>query len=171
MPEMLCVVDENDNFVKAEDRKIVHSSRVWHRGVHIFMYNPAGELLLQLRAPDKDKYPNRWDVVSEHVTVGESYEQAAARALDEELGITGLPLEPLLHFRMVYGPQDHMVCKLFRSSCGGPLKPNEEVAGLRWYSERELREILDKTPETLTPWATEHLKWRFGMQHRLIIFK
>ena len=166
--EMLCVVDERDNFLRNEERARVHSSKMWHRGVHVMLYNSEGELLLELRARTKDKFPNRWDAISEHVMPGESYEEAAMRSLVEELGITGVRLEPLLRYRMRYGRQDYMVCKLFSCRYDGPLKPNEETADLKWFNEKELKELLVKTRK-LTPWAAEHLKWRFDRPHKLVI--
>jgi isopentenyldiphosphate isomerase len=69
---------------------------------------------------------------------------------------------------MRYGRQDYMVCKLFRCRYDGPLKPNEEVADMKWFKRKELKELLVKTRK-LTPWAAEHLKWQFGRPHKLVI--
>ena len=46
MGEILAVVDENDNLIKGEERKIVHSSKQWHRGIHVFVYNKKKELII-----------------------------------------------------------------------------------------------------------------------------
>lgn len=88
MSELLSVVDENDNLIGGEDRRVVHSSTLWQRGVHVFVFNNRGELLVQLRYPTEDKYPNTCDCsLSGQVTFGEDYEATVVRELEEELGI------------------------------------------------------------------------------------
>lgn len=170
MPEILCVVDENDNFLRGEDRKLVHSSDMWHRGVHIFLYNSRGELLLQLRSPKKDKFPSTWDCsVSGHVEMGQSYKETAERELEEELGIKA-PLKSLLHFRMCYGPGDNMVCKIFECHYDGELELSDETAETKLFREDELKKLLSEKPEMFAPWLAEHLRWKFGMPNKLIIF-
>jgi 8-oxo-dGTP pyrophosphatase MutT (NUDIX family) len=52
----------------------------------IFMRD--GLLLLVRRAPHKDWYPGRWDVVGGHVEKGESVEDALVRECVEEVGLT-----------------------------------------------------------------------------------
>ncbi|MBN2459224.1 NUDIX domain-containing protein [Candidatus Woesearchaeota archaeon] len=65
-----------------------HKKGVWHRAVHIWVYNSKGELLLQKRAKKKKYYPGLWDIsAAGHVSAGQSYQEAAQRELFEELGI------------------------------------------------------------------------------------
>ena len=47
-----------------------------------------GRVLLGHRSPDRRWYPDVWDVLGGHVDNGESPQQALARELDEEVGIT-----------------------------------------------------------------------------------
>ena len=59
-----------------------------------------GRMLLCHRAPDRDWYPDVWDVPGGHVENGESANDALARELEEELGvdaeITGAPMATLV---------------------------------------------------------------------------
>jgi len=88
--ELFPVVDENDAPVGTERRKIVHARHLRHRSAHVLVFNSAGDVLIQLRSASKDEYPLYWDVsVGGHVAPGETYEQAAQRELQEELGLTG----------------------------------------------------------------------------------
>ena len=48
----------------------------------------AGQILLGLRAANRDFYPDVWDMFGGHVEAGELPEQALVRELEEELGIT-----------------------------------------------------------------------------------
>ncbi|MDD5040703.1 MAG: NUDIX domain-containing protein [Patescibacteria group bacterium] len=92
--EKLNVVDENDRVIGQETRTAIHTRGLWHREVGIWIYNGAGELLLQRRAPDKDIAPNLLDTsAGGHVGIGETYEQAALKELAEETGIRARPEE------------------------------------------------------------------------------
>jgi len=171
MPEMLTVVDENDNLLKAEERKTVHSSTLWHRGIHVFIFNNKGELLVQLRSPIKDKYPNTYDCsISGQVNFGESYEETAIRELEEELGIKNADIKMLLHFRMPYGPKDYHICKLFRCIYDGKIEPNEEISEIKFFKMEELKKLINEKPEIFTPWFVEILKWHFKVENKLHIF-
>ena len=82
MFEYLDVVDENNQFICRETREKIHSSGLWHRGVHVLVFNSKGRLILQMRSAEKDKFPKHYDCsVSEHLEEGEPYEAAAIRGL------------------------------------------------------------------------------------------
>ncbi len=90
--EIFDVVDEHNNVVRQEKRKVVHAEKLIHRAVHVFVFNKAGELLLQKRSHRKDSMPERWDSsASGHLDAGEGYLTAAVRELEEELGLTAPP--------------------------------------------------------------------------------
>lgn len=172
MVELLTVVDENDNLIKGEERKVVHSSTLWHRGIHVFVYNGKEKLLVQLRSPIKDKYPNTYDCsISGQVNFGEDYETTAIRELNEELRIKNVDIKPVLYFRMPYGPQDYHVCKLFKCVYDGKVKPNEEISELKFFNMDELKKIINEKPEKFTPWFIEMLKWHFKMDNKLHVFR
>jgi len=86
--ELMDVCDENNNIVGQKMKSLILSKGLWHRTARLFVYNPNGEILIQLRSANKDLYPNRWDVgAAGHVSAGESYEDAAIREAGEELGM------------------------------------------------------------------------------------
>jgi isopentenyl-diphosphate delta-isomerase type 1 len=88
--EILEIVDRNDKVVGKAARAEIHRKGLQHRAVHVFVFNSAGEIYVQRRSADKDKFPGVLDSsAAGHVDPGESYERAAARELGEELGITG----------------------------------------------------------------------------------
>lgn len=59
----------------------------YHRTVEVFTVNSRRELLLTLRAPDKQPFPNMWEVTGGSVVAGEDSPTAATRELHEETGI------------------------------------------------------------------------------------
>ena len=94
--ECFPVVDGNDRILRYARRSEVHGNNLRHRAVHILIFDEAGEVYLQLRSRWKDRHPLKWDSsAAGHVAARESYEEAARRELEEELGIN-VPLEKLL---------------------------------------------------------------------------
>jgi 16S rRNA (adenine1518-N6/adenine1519-N6)-dimethyltransferase len=86
--EIFDVVDENDRVVRSATRHEVHTQRLTHRAVHIFVFNNAGELFLQKRSRWKDAHPQKWDSsASGHVNSGDDYDTTAPREVAEELGV------------------------------------------------------------------------------------
>lgn len=86
--ETYAVVDESDRVIGKATRGEIHRRGLLHRSVHIFVFNRHGQLYIQKRALSKDQYPGYWDSsAAGHVDWGESYETAAMRELEEELGI------------------------------------------------------------------------------------
>ena len=170
MGEILCVVNENDKLIRSEKREIIHNSKLWHRGVHVFIENEKGEIPLQERSAKKDKYPLALDCsISEHVRYGEGYEICAKRGLKEELDIKEVYLKECAHFRMKYGEYDYMICKLFYCKYDGEIKINkEEINEIIYFTKYELKRRLEKNDEKFAPWTRELLKLFFGMPNKLI---
>jgi len=73
---------------KRKPRSDVHRDGDWHRAVHIWIMNDAGQLLIQKRSPQKDSHPNEWDISSAgHLSAGETTMDAVVKEIWEELGI------------------------------------------------------------------------------------
>ena len=83
------MVDAADRVVGQAKRGKVHGDNLLHRAVHILLFNHKNELFLQKRSRLKDRHPCLWDSsAAGHVDAGETYDEAAARELQEELGVT-----------------------------------------------------------------------------------
>ena len=86
--EIFDVVDEVDRVVRSATRHEVHTQKLTHRAVHVFVFNIAGELFLQKRSRWKDVHPQKWDSsASGHVNSGDDYDTTAPREVAEELGV------------------------------------------------------------------------------------
>lgn len=87
--EMFDVVNERNEVIGQAPRGEVHAKGLWHRAVHIFVFNKREELWLQQRSHLKDVHPLTWDSsAAGHLDAGEDYATAAVRELKEEVGIT-----------------------------------------------------------------------------------
>jgi hypothetical protein len=75
---MLEVIDEEGNVIGRETREHIHREGLLHREVHVWLYTPDGNVILQRRAKDKDLYPGLLDAsVGGHVEMGADYEESA----------------------------------------------------------------------------------------------
>ena len=51
--ELLDVVNDNDEVTGQAMRSMVHQQGLQHRGVHVFLFNAQGEMLIQKRSADR----------------------------------------------------------------------------------------------------------------------
>src|SRR5882672_4757083 len=86
--EIFDVVNERDEVIGQRTRGEVHRLGLLHRAVHVLVFNGRGELFLQKRSMQKDKFPGAWDSsASGHLDSGEDYDACAVRELREEIGL------------------------------------------------------------------------------------
>jgi isopentenyldiphosphate isomerase len=172
--ELLDVVNERDQVIPREMRSAVHRQGLLHRGVHVFLFTPDDRLLVQTRAMHAQAYPLALDCsVSEHVKAGETYRQAALRGLKEELGLTGIAIQPLVKFKMVYGKDDFEICVLYFGRvrlAGVKLDPNE-VQAVNPYRLEQLKAMLDDNPADFSKWLAQLVYWVYGLPTEMQILK
>jgi isopentenyldiphosphate isomerase len=86
--EILSIVNENDEVIGQEDRKVIHQKGLRHREVHVWFVTRDHKVIFQKRGLHKETFPGLFDAtVGGHVEIGESYEDAAIREAQEETGI------------------------------------------------------------------------------------
>lgn len=153
--------DDDGRLIGLVPRDEVHALGLWHRSVHVLLFNGRGELYVQRRAAGKDLCPGRWDMsVGEHLQPGESYLAGALRGLREELGIADVMLDVLgdgvrrSTCRLANaGVLDRELQQTFRGRHDGPVLPDPaEVAEVRLFSLAELADWVAEAPEVFTPW-------------------
>ena len=94
--EILDIVDKQDQVIVQATRRETHASHLLHRAVHVLIYNSRHELLVQKRSATKDSFPGCFDSsAAGHLNADESYDAAAYRETQEELGLV-LPSTALL---------------------------------------------------------------------------
>ncbi len=151
--EIFDVVDADDQVTGTATRAEVHAQRLTHRAVHVFVFNKRGDLLLQKRSLLKDMCPGLWDSsVSGHLDSGESYEAAAVRELEEEMGITA-ETAPQEIARITPGVEtgwEHV--RLYRIRHDGNLRfPAAEVDAVMWFPIAEIAAWIAANPADFAP--------------------
>ncbi|MFF3394887.1 NUDIX hydrolase [Streptomyces sp. NPDC002669] len=142
--EMLDIVDENDVVVGQAPRGEATARGLRHRCVFIEVRDADGRLFVHRRTSTKLVFPSRYDMfVGGVVGAGESYEEAALREAEEELGVSGLPRpEPL--FTFLYEGEHSWWSAVYQVRCELPVDPQaEEVAWHAFLTEAELAERID----------------------------
>ncbi len=149
--EILEIVDADDQVVGTATRAEIHAKDLLHRAVHVFVFNPAGEIYVQRRSAAKDRHPLKLDSsAAGHVDPGESYEQTAVRELQEELSIRAA-MEELLRLPASH-ETNHEHVRLFRVVTDRAPSPNpEEVQWGGFMTPERLSHLMDETPEDFVP--------------------
>lgn len=145
------------------ERSEVHRLGLWHRASNVFLFRTDGKLVVQRRHDSKDVCPGAWDLsVAEHLVPGESFEDGAIRGLREELGISGVILQPastVIRSKLEvskFGIKDYEIQVCFRGVSDAELLPQaSEVAEVRLFQLDDLRSAMLSTPDRFTPWFRE----------------
>jgi isopentenyl-diphosphate delta-isomerase len=92
------LVDSNDSPVGEAEKIQAHLNGLLHRAFSVFIFNSAGEMLLQQRAMNKYHSGGLWtNACCSHPEPGEDTAAAAQRRLQEEMGFT-VPVKKLFDF-------------------------------------------------------------------------
>lgn len=161
--ELFDVFDVKKNWLGVAPRSEVHAMGLWHQTFQCWIVSLEEEepkLLLQLRHPDKDLFPDLLDIsCAGHLAAGETVEDGT-REFEEELGLSVafdelIPCgvfaeEDLISDQLI----DREFCHVFLHRCDQPLKsyvlqPNE-VSGLFAVTVSELRQLTDHTCDAIT---------------------
>lgn len=123
--EIFDVVDEDDVVIGEAARSDCHDKGFIHRSVMFFVFDSTGKVLVTRRTQNKDFFPGYWSIVlGGHVRSGESYEEAAAREIEEEIGISAKPT--LISFFKKRIPEEKENVKVFGVVAEDKIKLNED---------------------------------------------
>lgn len=168
MEEQVVLVDSRDNEVGTAPKLQAHQEARLHRAISVFLFNDAGELLLQRRAAGKYHSPGLWsNACCTHPRPGEKPHRAALRRLEEEMGMQ-TPLD--YRFSFLYKAQlaedlwEHELDHVFVGTTGEtPVPDPEEVQDWRWVSLPDLDREMAMDPGRFSVWfpiALEKLRER-----------
>lgn len=171
--EDLILVDGDDQEVGHLDKAGCHRGEgILHRAFSLFVFNDAGELLLQQRSADKPLWPLYWsNSCCSHPRRGETVDYAVNRRLEQELGMR---TDAEFVYKFQYHAQfddtgaERELCWVYLGHCNDLPQPNKtEVADWRFISAEDLNRELTEQPDNFTPWFkmewtrlnTEHKQW------------
>lgn len=169
--ENVVLVDECDNEIGVEGKLSAHLTGKLHRAISVFIFNDAGQMLLQQRAFSKYHSGGLWsNACCSHPRPGESNLDAAERRLFEEMGIR-CELNKVLDFiykvdldnDLIEHEFDHVFIGVFN---GEPALNLEEAFSWKWMDAGALREDVMLNPGVYTAWFKIILDLALAQPHQ-----
>ena len=157
MEEFVVLVDQDDQKLGLMEKQQAHVAGLLHRAFSVFVFNSKGELMIQQRAASKYHSPTLWtNTCCSHPRDNETYEQAAHRRLEEEMGFD---CELEYKFNFIYKAHlendliehelDHVFIGIFDNE---PKLNPDEVMAYRWVELDDLKKDMEKNPQNYTAW-------------------
>jgi isopentenyldiphosphate isomerase len=140
--EILDLVNENDEVVEQKGRTEVHANQLTnYRVINCFIKRSDGKLWIPRRQSNKRLFPNCLDVsCGGHVSSGETYEEAFAKEMMEELNIdvTKTPYKELGTCRPHLDGTSAFMHVYEIESDEAPQYNPEDFTGYEWLSPLEV---------------------------------
>ncbi|WP_313304170.1 isopentenyl-diphosphate Delta-isomerase [Empedobacter sp.] len=157
MEEFVVLVDQDDQKLGLMEKQQAHVAGLLHRAFSVFVFNSKGELMIQQRAASKYHSPTLWtNTCCSHPRDNETYEQAAHRRLEEEMGFD---CELEYKFNFIYKAHlendliEHELDHVFIGTFDDEPKLNpDEVMAYRWVELDNLKKDMEKNPQNYTAW-------------------
>ena len=157
MKEFVVLVDQDDQKLGLMEKQQAHIAGLLHRAFSVFVFNSKGELMIQQRAASKYHSPTLWtNTCCSHPRDNETYEQAAHRRLEEEMGFD---CELDYKFNFIYKAHlendliEHELDHVFIGTFDDEPKLNpDEVMAYRWVELDDLKKDMEKNPQNYTAW-------------------
>ncbi|MDE2021791.1 MAG: NUDIX domain-containing protein [Patescibacteria group bacterium] len=147
--DKVVVVNDKDEVIGTKPRDIAHKDGTPHRIAVVYVTNPKGEILVQVRATGRLDHSS-----AGHVDLGEEYLDAAKRELSEELGMKNIELKFVgngVSEEIVPKMGEHRVHMMQIFSCVG--EPGElqkeEVKGVYWADPKEVLAEMRQNPNDM----------------------
>jgi 8-oxo-dGTP pyrophosphatase MutT (NUDIX family) len=155
MGERVDQVDERDRVVGVVERGAAIRHRLFHRIATTVCRDTDGRFLVHRRSDTTPLFPGQFNwMLGGAVDTGESYEEAAARELAEELGVLARP-RFVLKF-LCAGAISPYWLGLHEVVLTGPVRPDpSEVAWHAWMTDSELSDLAAR--DSFVPDAREAL--------------
>ncbi|MCZ6457744.1 MAG: isopentenyl-diphosphate Delta-isomerase [Gammaproteobacteria bacterium] len=162
--EALILVDAADTIVGYLDKSACHDGDgILHRAFSVFLFNSAGQLLIQQRASNKRLWPDYWsNSCCSHPRQGEVVDVAAGRRVEQELG---MHCDLTFTYKFEYSASfagagtEHELCWVYLGqTTDEPVINTTEIRDWRWIDPAELSAELHARADTFTPWLT--LEWQ-----------
>lgn len=164
MAEYLDVVDYDNHVIGEATQEDVYAKKLNHRIVHVFVVHPKTRAVyLQQRAATKAFLPGYYCTsAGGHVRAGETYEDAAARELQEELGLA-VPVREIHTLVFESAGHQRFIALFIASAADGFAFRDGEVSRGSFYSWDEARALI-QAGEKIHPQLAVCFHWLY--EHR-----
>ena len=155
--EHVILVDEKDVETGSMEKMEAHEKALLHRAFSIFIFNSAGEMLLQQRAVHKYHSAGLWtNSCCSHPRPGEDTHAAASRRLQEEMGFVA-PIKKVFDFMyqtaFANGLAEHEFDHVFIGYHDGKIDPDpQEVSNHAFWPMGKIAEQIQNQPDLFTVW-------------------
>ncbi len=141
--ELVTVLDDDGHPVAVATRSQVRAKNLLHAATAVLVRRRDGAIYVHRRTDTKDIYPGAHDCWAGGVlSAGEATDDGARRELAEELGISGVEIEPLFVTRW-NDAQARAIYHVYAAQWDGDIvHQRSEVAWGAWWTPGELRESL-----------------------------
>ncbi len=142
--EMVDIVDDDDKVIGKTDIDDVVAKKLLFRVARIIVVNSEGKVFVHQRQHSMAVFPGHYDFgAAGIVSSGESYLQAAARELAEELGVRNTAMKEIGRFR--HERQTRTLNAVFLCTHDGPMTlQEEEIIHGRFMTQREIETLAKK---------------------------
>lgn len=143
------IVDENDNIIEYRERDNRDLNAIY-RVSSLWATDTDGNILLARRAFNKSHDPGKWGpAVAGTVEEGETYEQNIIKEAKEEIGLKDI--KPIVGIKKRRNAKWNYFAQEFLLTMPAGFNDfkiqEDEVAEVKWFSEKELRKELEKNPD------------------------
>lgn len=166
--EVVALYDAGGTVVGSAPRSVMRSRNLRHAASSVVVRDPLGRIYLHRRTPTKDVYPGLLDFAAGGVVLaGEDPAVGAVREVEEELGVHGVPLEPLGVAHYADEHTDYLAVR-FVTRWDGPIRwQPEEVSWGEWVTVEDLVRRLEDQPSAFVPdsvavWSETIRSWLAG---------
>ncbi len=147
-------VDENDKVIGAGSMAGAIDNGIRVRIARVFLTNSSGDLLIQKRS-ETISLPGKWDQsAAGHVDEDEDYVEAAARELQEEMGVRDVALQEVADYYAEEGDEiktKKRFNKIFSGVYDGEVDiDKDEVSDYQWIELAKLESEMKNTPNKFT---------------------
>jgi isopentenyl-diphosphate delta-isomerase len=165
--ELIVLVDDRGRPIgSAEKWSSHHADTPLHLAFSCYVFDSGGAFLTTRRALTKKVWPGVWtNTVCGHPAPGESFEDAIARRLDYELGMSARDIEVALPDHLYRAPPfagivEHEFCPVFVARLDSSPRPNPiEVGACAWIAWDEfVRRAQDDEDDVYSWWCKNQLR-------------
>ena len=172
--EEVILVNNNDQEIGTMGKMESHMKGSLHRAISVFIFNSKNEMLLQRRSLNKYHTPGLWsNTACSHPRPKEKAIDAAIRRLFEEMR---LKADLKFAFKFLYKVNfdnkliEHELDHVFIGFTDEkPDYNTEEVCDWKYLNQHDLGKLLNKTPESFSPWFNLCYKRVFDKVNQLNI--